>query len=136
MSIIFNINNVEQEITISLIESLESSSFKISALPNVNSLQIRSKKYTIKHGIIRDSPCFNFILGKTKLAQIFELENNCLIDKVVRKGAQCEYSVCEMRKGEEVYHDIELSDEDIWGKFCIPNVIKKLKYPQKRIYKS
>ena len=32
--IVFNVNNVEQEITISLLENLESSSFKVSALPN------------------------------------------------------------------------------------------------------
>lgn len=36
LTLVFNINNVEQEITISLLENLESSSFKVSALPYMN----------------------------------------------------------------------------------------------------
>ncbi len=44
MVIIFNINQVEQEITISLIKNIESSDFKVSALPYVNLLQLLELK--------------------------------------------------------------------------------------------
>jgi len=46
--LVFNVNNVEQEMTISLLENLESSSFKVSALPNNNhSLIFRAFLYLI-----------------------------------------------------------------------------------------
>lgn len=86
----------------------------------------------------------NFTLRKTKLSQIFELENKNLIDKIIGQGTACEYSVSQMEKEEEVNQYIELlrtkyniktiemASEDMWDKFWIPNVIKKMKVPSKK----
>ena len=86
----------------------------------------------------------NFTLRKTKLSQIFELENKKLIDEIVSKDTACEYSICQMEKEEEANQYIELlrakyniktiemSNEDMWNKFWIPNVIKKIKVPSKK----